>query len=361
MSVRSTRQQQNLLIGRDESWMQFNRRVLEEAQDTSNPLLERVKFLAITASNLDEFVEIRVAGVMQRIEDGYTEVGRDGGTPEQTFERDTSELRNFVQSQYRCWNEALRPALHEAGIRVLDYEDMTGEQMEHASEFYQREVDPLLTPITIDPAHPFPRVLNKALCLALLLRSKRKRTAAPVLGVLTVPRALPRLVPVPSPGSTIDYVFLHELIEAYAARMYRGYEVLSTAAFRVTRNSNLYLQEEETRSLLESVRTELHNRRKGDAVRLEVEAGADPEIIDRLRVNFEVDESQVVRTDGPVNLSRLMTLYTDTPRPDLKFKPYVPRELRITAKSKDLFEELRRHDILLHHPFDSYDAVVSFI
>ena len=148
--------------------------------------------------------------------------------------------------------------------------------MEHASEFYQREVDPLLTPITIDPAHPFPRVLNKALCLALLLRSKRKRTAGAVLGVVTVPRALPRLVPVPSSGGTIDYIFLHELIEANAARMYRGYEVLSTAAFRVTRNSNLYLQEEETRSLLESVRTELHNRRKGDAVRLEMEAGGRP-------------------------------------------------------------------------------------
>src|ERR1700721_4248052 len=143
MSARSTRQQQNLLIGRDESWMQFNRRVLEEAQDRSNPLLERVKFLAITASNLDEFVEIRVAGVMQRIEDGYNEVGPDGLTPEQTFDRDTSELRTFVESQYRCWNKSLRPALHAAGIRVLDYAQMTGEQLEYASQFYQREVDPL--------------------------------------------------------------------------------------------------------------------------------------------------------------------------------------------------------------------------
>src|ERR1700709_2060832 len=214
---------QHLFFNRDESWLRFNSRVLEEAQDTSNPLLERVKFLAITASNLDEFVEIRVAGVMQRIEDGYNEVGPDGLTPEQTFERDTSELRTFVESQYRCWNESLRPALHAAGIRVLDYPSMSPEQLEHASEYYQREVDPLLTPITIDPAHPFPRVLNKALCLALLLRSKRKRAASPLLGVLTVPRALPRLVPVPSSGGTMDYIFLHELIEANAARMYRGY------------------------------------------------------------------------------------------------------------------------------------------
>ena len=360
MAARQSAPEQ-LYFSRDESWLRFNGRVLQEAEDPSNPLLERVKFLAITASNLDEFVEIRVAGVMQRIEDGHNEVGPDGLTPEQTFDRDTAELRNFVESQYRCWNGELRPALHAAGIRVLDCAHMSEAQLKHASDFYQREVDPLLTPVTIDPAHPFPRVLNKALCLALLLRRKRKSPAGAVLGVVTVPRALPRLVPVPSDGGTIDYIFLHELIETQAARMYRGYEVLSAAAFRVTRNSNLYLQEEETRSLLESVRAELHNRRKGDAVRLEVESTADPDIIDRLRSNFELDESQVVRTDGPVNLSRLMTLYSDTPRPDLKYPPFAPRELRLNRHSAHIFDEIRHHDVLLHHPFDSYDGVVQFI
>src|ERR1700748_1475238 len=352
---------QSLFIGRDESWLNFNRRVLEEAQDPSNPLLERVKFLAITASNLDEFVEIRVAGVMQRIEDGYNEVGPDGLTPEQTFERDTSELRTFVESQYRCWNKSLRPALHAAGIRVLDRENISEDQREYVSEFYQREVDPLLTPITIDPAHPFPRVLNKALCLALLLRRKRKGASGALLGVLTVPRALPRLVPVPSSSGTRDFVFLADLIEHNATGMYRGYEILSTAAFRVTRNSNLYFQEEESRSLLDSVRSELHNRRKGDAVRLEIEEGADNEIVDRLRMNFELEDSQVFPTNGPVNLSRLMNLYTDTPRPDLKFKDFLPRELRLQRRSEDLFDELRHHDLMLHHPFDSYDGVVNFI
>lgn len=360
MPARQPKREQ-LFFSRDESWLRFNGRVLQEAEDPRNPLLERVKFLAITASNLDEFVEIRVAGVMQRIEDGYNEIGPDGLTAQQTFDRDTAELRTFVESQYRCWNQSLRPALHAAGVRVLDYKDLAGEQLEYATDFYQREVDPLLTPVTIDPAHPFPRVLNKALCLALLLRSKRKRAAGTVLGVVTVPRALPRLVPIPTSETGFDYLFLHELIEAHAARMYRGYEVLGTAAFRVTRNSNLYLQEEEARSVLESVRAELHNRRKGDAVRLEVEQGADPEIIDRLRMNFEVDESQVVRTDGPVNLSRLMTLYTDTPRPDLKYPPFAPKELRLNRRSANIFEEIQRHDILLHHPYDSYDGVVGFI
>jgi polyphosphate kinase len=356
-----TKDLQSLFIGRDESWLSFNRRVLEEAQDPDNPLLERVKFLAITASNLDEFVEIRVAGIMQRIEDGYTEPGFDGLTPRQTLDVVVADMHEFVRDQYRCWTQDLRPALYKNGVRVLNWGEVDEAARAHALEYYQREVDPLLTPITIDPAHPFPRVLNKALCLALLLRRKRKGASGALLGVLTVPRALPRLVPVPSSFGTRDFVFLADLIEHNATGMYRGYEILSSAAFRVTRNSNLYFQEEESRSLLDSVRSELHNRRKGDAVRLEIEEGADAEIVDRLRMNFELEDSQVFSTDGPVNLSRLMNLYTDTPRPDLKFRDFLPRELRLNRRSEDLFDELRHHDLMLHHPFDSYDAVVNFI
>jgi polyphosphate kinase len=352
----------SLFFNRDQSWMRFNGRVLQEAEDPTNPLLERVKFLSITASNLDEFVEIRVAGLLQRIEDGFKEVAPDGRTPEQTLQQDAAEIHRFVDSQYRCWNRELRPALHEAGIRVLDWNELDAQARQHAIDFYQREVDPLLTPITIDPAHPFPRVLNKALCLAMLLRVKRKGSAAgSVLGVVTVPRALPRLVPLPSTSGTHDFLFLHDLIAHHADTMYRGYEVLSKGAFRVTRNSNLYFQEEESRSLLESVRTELHNRRKGDAVRLEIESDTDPEIIERLRINFELGEQQVFRTDGPVNLSRLMNLYSDTPRPDLKFHSFAPRELKLSRDSANIFDEMRKRDILLHHPYDSYDGVASFI
>jgi polyphosphate kinase len=251
--------------------------------------------------------------------------------------------------------------MRQAGIRVLAWEEMDDEARAAATDYYQREVDPLLTPITIDPAHPFPRVLNKAMCLALLLKRKRRGTAGPVLGVLTVPRALPRFVRLPSAGGTEDFIFLHDLIERNAGAMYRGYEILSRAAFRVTRNSNLYFQEEESRSLLETVRAELHNRRKGDAVRMEIESEADPEIVDRLRVNFELDDSLVYHTRGPVNLSRVMTLYGLSARKDLKFKPFAARELRLNRKSVDLFDELRHHDILLHHPYDSYDAVVGFV
>src|SRR5882724_11881041 len=346
-------------INREASWLAFNRRVLEEAQDETNPLLERLKFLAISASNLDEFFEVRVAGLVQQIEDGYTEAGPDGLTLVEERDVASRETYEFVDEQYSCWNEQLRPGLMERGIRVLGLHELDSRARAFVEEYCERELDLLLTPVTVDPAHPFPRVINKALCVAFLLR-RRRRSSLTYTGVVTVPRALPRLVRLPSDG-TDDFIFLADLVAFHASRMYHGYDIISSAAFRVTRNSNLYLAEEESRNLLESVRTELHNRRKGDAVRLEIEADADPEIIERLRTNFELEPWQVFSVHGPVNLSRLFNIYEQTAHPDIKFRPFAPRELRLTAKSQDLFEELRRHDILLHHPFDSYDAVVSFI
>jgi polyphosphate kinase len=346
-------------INREASWLEFNHRVLEEAQDEDNPLLERLKFLSITASNLDEFFEVRVSGLVQQIEDGYSEAGPDGLTLLEERDVLSRETHEFVEGQYRCWNEHLRPLLFENGIRVLGMDELDARARAFVDEYCERELDLLLTPVTIDPAHPFPRVINKALCVAFLLR-RRRRSSLTYTGVVTVPRALPRLVRLPSDG-TDDFIFLADLVVYHASRMYHGYDIVSSAAFRVTRNSNLYLAEEESRNVLESVRTELHNRRKGDAVRMEIEADADPEIIERLRTNFELEPWQVFSVNGPVNLSRLFNIYEQTQHAELKFKPFVPRELRLTAKSQDLFEELRRHDILLHHPFDSYDAVVSFI
>jgi polyphosphate kinase len=346
-------------INRELSWLAFNRRVLEEAQDENNPLLERLKFLAISASNLDEFFEVRVAALVQQIEDGYYEGAADGLTLVEERNQIDRETHEFVAEQYAIWNGQLRPQLAERGIRVLGLHELDSAAKSFVEEYCERELDPLLTPVTVDPAHPFPRVINKALCVAFLLR-RRRRSSLTYTGVVTVPRALPRLIRLPSDG-TDDFIFLADLVGFHASRMYHGYDIVSAAAFRVTRNSNLYLAEEEARSLLESIRTELHNRRKGDAVRLEIEAGADPEIIERLRGVFEIDPWQVFTVDGPVNLPRLFNIYEQTQHPELKFKTFIPRELRLTAKSQDLFEELRRHDILLHHPYDSYDAVVSFI
>jgi polyphosphate kinase len=356
---------ENLFFSRDESWMRFNQRVLEEAEDNTNPLLERVKFLAITASNLDEFVEIRLAGFLQRIEDGYNlaQPPDEGGlTPQERLDGLVEWIHRFVDAQYRCWNEQLLPAMHAQKIRILRWNELNDQARAQALAFYENEVDPLLTPVTIDPSHPFPRVLNKALCIGLLLRHRRKGARpGTALGVVTVPRALPRLVPLTGADGYCDFILLHELVESQVERMFRGYEVLSRSAFRVTRNSNLYMQEEESRSVLESVRAELHNRRKGDAVRLEIESSAVEEMVERLRTNFELDPEQVFKTDGPVNLSRLMNLYSEVKQPTLKFPAFVGKEFKLSTKSVDIFDELRKQDILLHHPFDSYKTVEEFI
>jgi polyphosphate kinase len=342
------------------SWMEFNKRVLDESHDGSNPLLERVKFLAITASNLDEYVEVRLAALLQQAEHGNRELSADGRTPDQSLAELTEKIQAFVDEQYGCWRDELVPALQKESVRVLGRGELRPEAREYIEQFYEKAVEPLLTPVTVDPAHPFPHVLNKALCLAFLLKQKRRGSQI-YLGVVTVPRALPRLVRLPSPKDSIEFVFLHDVVHAFADRLYHGYEILSAAAFRVTRNSNLYMEEEESRSLLESVDLQIHRRRKGSAVRLEIEAGANQEIVERLQANFRLSPSQVYRVDGPVNLSRLMNLYELTPRPDLKYRAFAPREVNLKPGASSVFELVRKRNLLLHHPYDSYATVVRFI
>src|SRR6202142_1851864 len=342
------------------SWMQFNQRVLEEALDVHNPVLERVKFLAITASNLDEFVEVRVAGILQQAEQGKGEAGPDGLAPREVLTLLSASIHDFVKGQYDCWRDKLVPALAKESIRVRSFRELKPEARKAVDRFYRDRVEPLMTPVTVDPAHPFPRVLNKALCMAFLLRKRRKDSQV-YLGVVTVPRALPRVLRIPSAEGTIEYIFLHDIVQAYAERLYHGYKILSSAPFRVTRNSNLYLREEESRSILDSVDSQLHRRRKGAAVRLEIEAGADLEIIERLRSNFALAAWQIFQVNGPINLSRLFNLYDQTVRPDLKFPPFTPKELDVPPDPPALFSLLRQRDILLHHPYDSYSTVVRFI
>jgi polyphosphate kinase len=347
-------------FNRHESWLAFNRRVLEEALDEHNPLLERVKFLAITASNLDEFVEVRLAGLLQQFEHGNLTTGPDGLTPEVQIQRLARELHAFVHDQYDCWNDKLLPALVREGIRVRSVASLDRADRDAMDLFYIRQVDPILTPVTIDPSHPFPHVINKALCVAFQLRHHRRQSMT-YLGVVTVPRKLPRLVRIPNKRGTTDFIFLHDLIEAHTRNLYKGYNVISSGAFRATRNSNLYLHEEESRNLLELIDTQLHNRRKGDVVRLEIESDASAEIVEPLSQEFALREWQVFKTPGPVNLSRLFAIADQTPRPDLKFQPFVPRAISFSPKVTDLFEQIRKRDILLHHPYESYEPVVSFI
>jgi polyphosphate kinase len=353
-------------LNRDETWLEFNRRVLEEVDDLSNPLLERVKYLAITASNLDEFLEIRVAGMLQQIEEdlGSLQALDDTGlTLVQRLERLGQHLHQFTNEQALAWNQRLAPALAEAHIRIVRWRQLSTTDRAFATQFFDQQVDPLLTPVTIDPSHPFPRVLNKALCLALLLKLKRRGRSGtpPSLGVITIPRSLPTLIPLPDSNGRHDFLLIDELIKAQVDRMFRGYQVLGMGAFRVTRNSNLYLEEEESRTVLESVAEELHNRRKGDVVRMEIDSAASEEIVERLSLNFDLDPWQVFATDAPVNLSRLIDLYSAVKIAEHKFPEFHGRRRRLSKGSNDIFDEIRKQDLLFHHPYDSYSAVENFI
>ena len=348
-------------LNRHLQWMAFNQRVLDEAHDTRNPLLERVKFLAITANNLDEFVEIRVSSFLQKIEHGTQRISPDGLTVEEELDELSKAMHHLVAAQYRCWNSELLPALAKHQIRVLSVDQLGAKAAETAKQFYDKRVYPMLTPVTVDPTHPFPHVLNKALCIAFLLRRRKRSSEKPLFGVVTVPRALPRLLRVPAENGGIHFAFLQDIISRYAEKLYKGYEILASAAFRITRNSNLYLEEEESRTLLEAVDSQVAQRRKGQAVRLEIEVGAHPDIVSHLVTNFELDESLVFRVAGPVNLQRLFHLYDETPRPDLKYGKFVARQVHIGHDADSMFEVLRRQDVLLHHPYDSYDPVVQFL
>jgi polyphosphate kinase len=348
-------------LNRHVEWLEFNRRVLEEARDIGNPLLERVKFLAITANNLDEFVEVRVASFLQQIEHGSRDISPDGLTPEQELAKISAAMHVLVHDQYKCWNQELIPALAKASIRIIPVAQLDARAAKEVKTFYDRRVYPMLTPVTVDPSHPFPHILNKVLSIAFLLRRRRGGNGKPFFGVVTVPRALPRLLRVPSDEGSIHYVTLQDVMSTYAAKLYRGYEILASAAFRITRNSNLYLEEEEARSLLDAIDSQVALRRKGDAVRLEIERNAHADIVHRLVTTFELDESLVFRVSGPVNLQRLFHLYEETPRPDLKYPPFTPHQVRLGHDADTMFDCIRRQEVLLHHPYDSYDTVVNFL
>jgi polyphosphate kinase len=346
-------------INRELSWLDFNGRVLEEAQDPANPLLERVKFLAIVANNLDEFFEVRVAGLQQLQADNSPATGPDGLTPAQQLGQIADKAHALVHTQYRCWNEDLLPALARERIHLWEARRLKGEQLGFIKKYWKEELEPVLTPIVIDPAHPFPRVLNKALCIAALLQPGRGQ---PVLGVVTVPRVLPRILGLPAQSEGgYHFVTLVGVINFHLGQLFNGYQVLGSAPFRITRNSELYVNEEEADNLLEEIAQQLENRRKGDVVRLEIEATAPDQVVELLREEFELDPEEVYLAEGPVNLHRVMTIYGEVKRADLKYPSFSPVERNLPQSPEAFFKTLRQGDVLLHHPYESFSTVIDFI
>lgn len=379
---RATRPVANLeqpqwFFNRELSWLDFNQRVLEEAQDDSNPPLERLKFLAIVSSNLDEFFEIRVAGLQQSTETRPFDTGPDGLTPAQTLDAIAQKAKKMVEAQYRCYREGVVPALSAANIDLLTVDELDERGRAWAAAYFASDVFPVLTPLAVDPAHPFPQLANKSLNLVIELHVPDREGEIDGmmlddhhsefrLGVVQVPRILPRLLEVPAqcapPGRKV-YVFLSSLISAFVGQLFPGLEVRGAYAFRVTRNSELYLDEDEADNLLEAMQEQLARRRKGHAVRLEVQRGADPAVVALLLRTFELDHEDLYEVDGPINLTRLMAIYGEE-RPELKDEPFRPVRSPVLANcetDEEFFGTLAGEDVLLHHPYESFDTVTRFI
>ncbi|MEI6071137.1 MAG: polyphosphate kinase 1 [Verrucomicrobiae bacterium] len=348
----------SLFINRELSWLEFNQRVLDQAIDEANPILERLKFLCIVSSNLDEFFEVRVAGLKQQRQTHTTETGPDGLSARETLARISDRARRMVDDQYRCWREQIAPVLEEQKIRFHAYPDVPEDEKAHFAAFFEKTVYPVLTPIAVDPSHPFPQLLNKSLNVIVELDGDSLQTN---IAVVQAPRILPRVVPFSKPHDGDDFVFLGNIIQEHVASLFRGVHVKGSHLFRVTRNSNLYFDEEEEQNLLHAIEEELRRVKRGAAVRLEVQDDCPQEVVSRLLHIFNLEEEDVFRIHGPLNFSRLLPMAIQIDRPDLRYKRFSPCTVVSLDTESDIFFHIRKGDILLHHPYDNFQTVVDFL
>ena len=349
-------------INRELSWLEFNRRVLEEAQDPTQPLIERVKFLTIVSSNLDEFFEIRVAGIKQQIESETSDIGPDGLSPTETFDRIQKTVRQLVAAQYALWNNELLPELAKNGIYVREIAQLPPKRAAWAHRYFQQEVFPMLTPLAVDASHPLPHFLNRS--HNLLVRAKTQRRGEPLHAIVQVPRAVSRLIALPR-GKGADepweYIYLASLIKQHIGELFPGLILDGVHAFRVTRNSDLYIDDEEAENLLRTIEQELRRSSRGNAVRLEVEADCPKDFLELLLRFFNLSEADAYKLDGPLSMTHLAPLVANDAFAKLKDRPFQPARDPALPPHTDFFEVLRRQDVLLHHPYDSFDQIVEWI
>ena len=351
-------------LNRELGLLEFNRRVLAQAEDAAVPLLERLKYLCIVSSNLDEFFEIRIAGLKEQIKLGGIASGPDGLEATQVMKRLFAPTHQLIARQYELFNQELVPALAAQGIKFLRRTHWNEAQQAWVKEFFLREVMPVLTPIGLDPAHPFPRVLNKSLNFAVELQGKDAFGRNSAKAIVQAPRVLPRAIPMPPEiaGCPHGFVFLSSILHAHVGELFAGMAVQGCYQFRVTRNSDLFVDEEEVKNLRISLQGELPQRHFGDAVRLEVADNCPQELADFLLQQFELGSDDLYRVHGPVNLVRLIGIPDKVDRPDLKFPPFVPgMPTLLKKKGADMFKVIRKGDVLLHHPYQSFKPVIDFI
>jgi polyphosphate kinase len=350
----------NAYLDRELSQLAFNRRVLAQAEDPGTPLLERLRFLCIVSSNLDEFFEVRIASLL--VHDRMEGAKSDPPALAAALAQTDLECHAIVARQYELLNNEILPRLSAEGIHLLRHEDRNEAQRAWVKEYFDREVRPLLTPIGLDPAHPFPQVVNKSLNFIVELSGKDAFGRGTAIAILKAPRVLPRVIELPAKLSKkgVSFCLLSSVIHAHIADLFTGREVIAYSQFRVTRNSDLWVDEEEVKNLRQALQTELQSRQFGFAVRLEVSRNCPPHLADFLLNQFSIDKNRLYSVDGPVNMVRLLELINNVKQPALHFPPFFPG-LPARLGSEDVFTALKKNDVLLHHPFQSFQPVVEFI
>lgn len=349
-------------FNRELSHLQFNKRVLKQALDTNHPLLNRLLFCCIFSSNMDEFFEIRVAGIQNQIKYGRETIGPDGISPQQTLDAINLTAHELVQEQYETLNEILIPALAEENIHFLRRNEWSDEQHAWLADYFDREVLPIINPIGLDPSHPFPRLVNKSLNFIAELDGKDAFGRETGLAIIPAPRSLPRMVKLPADISNgAEVVFLSSIIHAHADQLFPGMLVKGCYQFRLTRNADFELANDEMEDLASALKGELLSRRFGDAVRLELADNCPEHLISFLLKEFKLTEHDLYQVNGPVNLARLMELANLVERPDLLYPSFAPGTPKLLRSKNSLFSIIRQKDILLHHPFQSYTPVIDFL
>ena len=351
-------------INRELSLLAFNRRVFSQALDADTPALERLRFLCIVSSNLDEFFEVRVAGLKEQLRAGTTTLSYDGKTAAETFDLVSSESHALVKEQYELLNRDILPRLEHEGIRFLRRANWSEAVCKWARNYFEKEVAPVVTPIGLDPSHPFPKVLNKSLNFAVELEGRDAFGRASKAAIVQAPRVLPRVIRLPKNVAQYEYdfVFLSSIMHAFVGELFAGMEVKGCYQFRVTRNSDLFVDEEEVKNLRTRLQGELPQRHFGDAVRIEVAETCSPEMTRFLLAQTGLAETDLYLVNGPVNLARLMQIPDLVDRQDLKFKPFVPGIPKQFEKpGQDIFDAIRKSDVLLHHPYQSFTPVINLL
>ena len=354
--------QSERFTNRELSWLAFNKRVLSEAKDNHLPLMERLKFLSITASNLDEFFMVRVASLKDQVNAGYTKKDIAGMTSKEQIDAILKETHKFTTAQYNTYNRSFLPSLKKNSLKIVtEFEKLTEEQADYVDNYFQKEVFPVLTPMAVDSSRPFPLIRNRSLNIGALLMDKKKKGTID-FATVQVPSVLPRVVTIPTDGDNCTTVILLEqIIEKNIQKLFLNYKVLCQAPFRVMRNADLSIDEDEAADLLIEIEKQLKKRQWGEAIRLEVEDNIDKRLLKTLRKELNLSEDAIFKINGPLDLTFLMKVYDIEGFDHLKEPKYTPQQPKMLDASRDLFEQIREHDILLHHPYETFDPVVNFV